>query len=59
MDELMSASCAVPPMAWPQAVGLDQSRPVVRPDCSHTLLMSHTAQHTMLAICKLDGFHKY
>jgi hypothetical protein len=24
---------------------VDPSRPVVRPDCSHTLLMSHMSQH--------------
>ena len=28
VDELRSASCAVPPMAWP----VNPSRPIVRPD---------------------------
>jgi hypothetical protein len=36
---------AVPSLRWHGPV--DPSRPVVRPDCSHMLLMSHTAQHNL------------
>ena len=34
---------------------VDPSRPVVRPDCSHTLLMSHTAQHVRLIDAVVGG----
>ena len=37
MTEYRSASCAVPPMAWPIAGQMFSSRPVVRPNSPHVL----------------------
>ncbi len=44
MIEYRCASYAIPPIAWPRVGPMYPSRPVVRPDSSHMLLMSHTAQ---------------
>ena len=47
MIEYRSASSAVPSMAWAVSGLMSPSRPVVRPDCSHTLLMSHMSQQSL------------